>query len=437
MKRTAIKRRPLADTVIASLEPESKEYREAYGLDRLYLVVSPSGRKRWEVRYKKPTSGRWAWMGVGGYPDVSVKLARRRAQEVAEQVANGNDPLAQRRAEKAEQTNERMMSWSVTAEEWFRHKQREGLTKTTLRLMRSWLDNDALPLLGEIPISKVTRADCVRVQQRIEERNALSWASKARVWMRGIFRYAIAHGRCDHNPADELAVVARRAPQAIPHPHLREAELPGFLRALRRVGSGPIVKTAAWLVVRTASRPSMVRWMHWDELDLDAGLWRISKERMKARRDHVMPLTRQIVTDLRYLKPMAGREGHVFPGHGETPVVSPSAINSCIDLAGYKGRMTGHGARHTAKTLLSEHGWPRDWTEMQLSHALPGVEGVYNQATWLKPRQVMMQWYCDYLDALEAGITLEQIEAFDAQVLMPGMGLMAGSLERNEALVSR
>lgn len=420
MKRTAIKRRPLADTVLASLEPESKEYREAYGTDRLYFVVSPTGRKRWEVRYKRASTGRWTWLGLGAYPDVPAKVARKSALAIAEQVAMGIDPLKERQQSRANATNGTMTPWRVTAEEWYKHKVDQGYANNTLRNMRRWLDNDALPILGKIPVSRVTRAECVRVQQRVEDRNALVFAEKARGWLRDIFRYAIAHDRCELNPASDLDVVAAKQKASIPFAHLLEKDLPAFLKALRNAPSGPVVRTAAWTVVRTASRPGMVRWMHWDEIDLKGAVWTISAEKMKSNRDHLMPLSRQTIEDLRAIKPFAGRSGYVFPGRDSSPVISHSAINNCFSLIGFDGRMTGHGSRHTAKTLLSEHGWPRDWSEMQLAHALPGLEGVYNRAQWFKQRVVMMQWYADYLDALEAGITDEQIKWFDAQVLLPG-----------------
>ncbi|QFT84997.1 Putative prophage CPS-53 integrase [Halomonas sp. THAF12] len=417
MKRTAIKRRPLADTVLASLEPEAKEYREAYGVDRLYFVVSPSGRKRWEVRYKNPETGRWGWMGVGGYPDKSARLARDSAKAIADDVSNGIDPLEKRRQEKASHRPDRMANWSVTAEEWYSHCESEGIAHNTLRGIRSWLDNDAYPTIGRIPISKVTRADCVRVQQRLEDRNALSRAIKARGWLNGIFRYAVALGRCDSNPAADLTSVAKRAPESTPYAHLLESELPGFLRAMNGSPSGLLVKTAARINVLTASRPGNVRWMHWDEVNLDKALWHIPAGKMKARRDHLVPLPKQAIDGLRQVRPLATRSGYVFPGRGsKSPVVSHSAINNCIDLAGYQGRMTGHGARHTATTLLTEHGWPERWTDMQLSHKKVGVRGVYDKAAYLEKRKLMMQWYADYLDALERGITEEEVEDFQSRI---------------------
>lgn len=409
MKRTAIKRRPLADTVLSTLEPEAKEYREAYGTDRLYFVVSPSGRKRWEVRYKNPATGRWAWMGLGSYPDTTAKVARQKAIDAAELVAEGVDPVAHRRGV-TQQT-----LFAEVAESWFKHKTAIGRADKTLKGMRYWLDNDALPALGRIAIKSVTRGDCADLQKVIEARGAFNTAEKSRIWLSQIFGFGIAHGQCDNNPASNLGDIAAPAPAEKQYPHLMESELPDFLRALRQSRSKTVVLTAAWMVVRTASRPGMVRWAEWSEIDGD--LWRVPAEKMKMRRDHIVPLSRQVIEMLARLRQHTGQSKYLFPGEGAVlSVISDAAINRCFALAGYRGRMTGHGSRHTAKTLLSEHGWPADWTEMQLAHKKRGLEGVYNQASYLQKRQVMMQWYCDYLDALEEGMTAAKQQALAARV---------------------
>ncbi|MFC2992986.1 tyrosine-type recombinase/integrase [Halomonas tibetensis] len=418
MKRTAIKRRPLADTVLASLEPEEKEYRESYGRDRLYFVVNPSGRKRWEMRYKKPETGRWGWMGLGTYPEVTAKLARQRADEAFALVQQGIDPVKQRKARQQAEDASNDKLFSVSAEEWYQRKQQMGRADKTLRGIRYWLDGDALPALGNLPLDRISRTKCRELQEQIEARGAFNTAEKARTWLNQIFGYAIAHGRTENNPASNLADVAAAPPEEKPYPHLLEDQLPDFLRALSTSTCKPIVLTASWMVVRTASRPGMVRFAEWREIDLDKGLWEIPAARMKARRDHVAPLSRQVVASLRALQRLTGEHRYLFPSEGpKSPVISDSTINKCFANIGYRGRMTGHGARHTAKTLLSEHGWPTIWTEMQLAHKPAGMEGIYNQAGYLAQRQVMMQWYCDYLDALTAGMTQGRRAAFDAKVV--------------------
>ncbi|MCZ0926423.1 integrase arm-type DNA-binding domain-containing protein [Halomonas janggokensis] len=430
MKRSAIKRRPLADTVLSKLEPEEKEYRESYGVDRLYFVVASSGRKRWEVRYKKPVTGRWAWMGIGTYPDVTAKAARAEAQDVAKKVAEGIDPILKRREEKTGEG--RMGPFEVTANAWLEHRISEGhFTPGTAYQARTMLDNDILPMIGKIPVSQVSRADCARVVSQIEKRGALNRAKKCRIWLLSIFDYAHALDRCDANPAASLRVSSKAPKKSKPFPFLREHELPEFLRSLRATSSGPLVTAASWITLYLASRPGMVRFMEWPEINLKEATWHLKAEKMKSRRDYLTPLPHQVVTILKSIRPLAGEDGQVFPNRnskrpvdlavgGQNSVLAVGSINKCLSRMGYAGRMTGHGSRHTAKTLLSEHGWPRDWSEMQLAHALPGLESTYNQAVWIKQRRTMMQWYADYLDALELGMTDEQVEEFDDQVLLPG-----------------
>ncbi|WP_251976691.1 tyrosine-type recombinase/integrase [Salinicola avicenniae] len=408
MKRDQIKRRPLADTVLAKLEPEAREYRENYGVDRLYFVVTPFGRKRWELRYKKPHTGKWAWMGLGGYPDTSAKQARGKAKQITELLADGIDPIEHKSGAHEHPFRE-------VAETWYRDKLDRGRAEKTLKGMRYWLDNDALPAFGDKAIQRVTRRDCAKVQEAIETRGAFNTAEKSRTWLNQIFGRAIAQGHTENNPASNLADIAAQPPKEERYPHLLEPELPEFLQALRASPSKTIVRTAAWMVVRTASRPGMVRWAEWSELD--GKVWRVPAEKMKMRRDHVVPLTRQVLELLEKLRPFTGRSRYLFPGEGEkSPVISDMAINTCFSRLGYKGRMTGHGSRHTAKTLLAEHGWPADWTEAMLAHTKKGLEGIYNQAEYLRYRKRMMQWYCDYLDALEAGMTDQDRERFRRRV---------------------
>ena len=161
----------------------------------------------------------------------------------------------------------------------------------------------------------------------------------------------------------------------------------------------------------------MVRYAEWADIDLDEGVWSISGEKMKMRRDHVVPLCTQLVAALRDLHELTGRSKWLFPGIGSsTPVISENTIGKVFASVGYKGRLVGHGTRHTASTLLREHEWNKDFVEAQLAHKEAGVSGVYNKAAYLRQRRKMMQWYADYLDCLENGMTDEQRSGFAAQV---------------------
>lgn len=410
MKRSDIKRRPLSDTVLSSLEPEAKEYREKYGVDRIYFVVSPNGRKRWELRHKK-ADGKWSWLGLGGYPDTGAKLARDKAQSILGQSAEGFDPFDKKAKQQAG-------LFSALADEWYQRKVEQGRAELTLAKMRMYLDKDILPALGKKPVGDITRADCKALQQAVEGRGAEVAAKKIRGWLNEIFNYAIAHDLIDDNPAINLKAIAKVAPKEQQFAHLLEDDLPDFLRALRQAGCRAKVRTAIWMLLFTASRPHMVRSARWEDIDLDEAVWRIPDDVMKMGREHVTPLPRQVVAMLRELQPVTGRSQWVFPGDGsKSPYMSHIAINRTMHAIGYKGLMTGHGSRHTASTLLREHGWPRDYVETQLAHKEGGVAGVYNKAMYLPQRARMMQWYADYLEALEVGMKPERREELDAQVM--------------------
>lgn len=140
---------------------------------------------------------------------------------------------------------------------------------------------------------------------------------------------------------------------------------------------------------------------------------------MKTGLDIVIPLPQRLTRWLRLLQEITGRGRRLFPGKNDPDApISHTAINMALGLIGYKGKLVGHGARHTASTLLREHGWRKDFVEKQLAHVEGGVAGVYNKAEYLKQRRTMVQWYADYLDALKEGITDQQKRTFKNQVLV-------------------
>ena len=405
MKRTQIKRRPLADSVLKTLEPEDKEYREKDSLG-LYFTVKPNGSKSWVLRYKRP-DGKWAWKGLGGFPSVSGKLARERSRLLLEIAADGKDLRLYNVKGEVVQTDEpvsKEMLFRGAAEDWYDHRVRSGRSPKTLHQYRTYLDKELNPAIGDKPLSTITRTECAKIQSDIEARGSKEIAKKVRGWLNQIFSRAIAQGQTENNPASELRSVAEERNDRGHYPHLQENELPDFLKALRASNSRRMVQLMIWLVVRTACRPGMARFAEWSEFDLEEGLWTTPAEKMKTRREHIIPLSPQTLADLHELYEMTGQERYLFPGQGSVnPVVSENTINKALRALGYKDRLVGHGARHTASTLLNDHNWDYRLVDSQLAHKIQGVEGVYNKAKYLGQRRVMMNWYSNYLDWLETG----------------------------------
>ncbi|MGJ8515284.1 tyrosine-type recombinase/integrase [Carnimonas bestiolae] len=405
MKRDQIKRRPLADTVINGLEPEATAYRVLDG-NGLYLRVKPDGRKSWELRYKKP-DGKWSWLGLGPLSTTNGRQARQKARD----ALSLDNPAAYNEHTPAKPRH----TFRESAERWLSHKSDLGRSHSSLRQMRMYLDNDILPVLGDMDITRITRADCTMVQDAMEARGALNVAGKVRSWMRQIFSHAVARGLIDSNPASELRHIAKPAPESTQYPHLKESELHDFFVALSRSNSRAGTINAVRMMVYTAVRPGMIRAAEWSEIDVD--IWRVPAAKMKMRRDYVTPLSDQVIDLLTNQRQLSGRSRYIFPGDSSMyPTLSNSALNNALNLIGYKGRLVGHGARHTASTLLREHGWHRDWVEVQLAHKECGVAGVYNQATYLDGRRAMMQWLADYYDDLFEGMGDEMRAVYDSIV---------------------
>ncbi|MNN44903.1 Prophage CP4-57 integrase [compost metagenome] len=162
------------------------------------------------------------------------------------------------------------------------------------------------------------------------------------------------------------------------------------------------------LLTMLACRPSELREASWEEFDLDAGLWLIPAERMKRRREHLVPLPRQAAELLLELHNITGSYPLLFPGRSDTTKPrSNTVFLMALRRLGYEGRQTGHGFRHLASTILNENGFDSQHVEAQLSHVKEGVRGVYDKSTYLEQRKVMMQWYADHLDTLAAGNVVE------------------------------
>lgn len=419
MKRSQIKRRPLADSVIANLEGEAKEYRELDG-NGLYLRVKPDGGKSWQLRYKSPTTGKWSWLGLGGYPERSGGNARELAAKWRKSISDGHDPIEDRKAQKDASDAARVHLFRNIAYEWLEFKKSKGLAHGTLRQVELYLEKDILPALGHKTVDEITRADCSALQDQLSDRGAHDVADKVRAWLNQIFGRAIGRGITENDPASRLSDVVKPSPPVKHYPHLVESQLPDFLQALKQSTSRTPQIIATWLCIWTASRPGMVRGAEWHEFDIEKRIWTVPAEKMKTRRDHVSPLSNQAIAALTNLQRMTGSGRYLFPGIGKSPVISENTINKVLANIGYKRLMVGHGARHTASTLLREHGWHKQHVEAQLAHKEEGIAGVYNKAQYLDQRRAMMQWYADYLDKLADGMTEKDKKAFDQRVNQTG-----------------
>lgn len=398
---------PLTDSAIKTAKPKEKPYKlsDAHGL---YLLINPNGSKLWRLKYR--VAGKEKGLAFGVYPIVGLQQARQLRDGARQQLAEGIDPGEHKKAVKVAQRAEGL-TFETLALEWYAYNAPRWAESTAYKA-KLYLDNDLIPNIGSRPVSRITRPDLVELVRKVEARGTLNAAGKIRQWLHQIFRYGLAKGAVEHNPATDLDVVAAPPKARRHHPHVPLAELPELLEKLEAGRLSNLTRWAIRLLVLTAVRPGELRAAPWAEFDLEKATWTIPKERMKARRPHVVPLPRQAVAMLRQLKEITGDYTLLFPGQQniERPM-SENTINKALRLIGYEGRQTGHGFRHLLSTELNGRGYNRDWIERQLAHGdQDEIRDTYNHANYLDQRREMMQAWADSVDALCAGANVVSIK---------------------------
>lgn len=318
MKRCDIKRRPLADTVLATLEPETKEYRELDG-NALYLRVRPDGSKSWQLRYKKP-DGKWSWLGLGGYGggdhQLSGAQARQKAAELREDAAKGGNPLATKRARKAAEIEATNNTFEHLAREWFTAKRKSWTDGTATRTIGA-LELHVFPVFGKRIYTEILPMEWMEFLRGMERKGIIEQTSRVRARCQEIYDLARVTGRATHNPLEGLQKFLQTKPSEN-YAHVPVNELPPLLRAIRAYPSAIDVRIGLHLLSMLACRPSELREAQWDEFDLDKALWTIPAERMKRRREHLVPLPHQAVESLRDLYHLTGDYPLLFPGRSDT-----------------------------------------------------------------------------------------------------------------------
>lgn len=384
----------LTDKEIRALKPQEtrKKYFDGNGL---YLEVSPAGGKGWRLKYYH--QGKDRRISLGTYPEVSLKEAREKAGKLRELVRNGEDPANQK------ENKEPLRNFESVSKEWL-EKQADSWTQERGKKLATFLRQKVYSALGDTPVTEITPPQVLALCRQIECECSAYMAHVILTLIGRIMRYAVASGYIQSNPCRDLKGALK--------PH-KEKHMPAIvdpskvgLLALRIDGyEGNFTTRAAMqIMLLCMCRTIEARGARWEEIDLEGDIWRIPAGRMKMRREHLIPLSRQAKNIFLLMRNLTGSLEFVFPScRSKTRQMSENTVNAALRYLGYeKGEVVGHGFRSTASTLLNELGWPPDVIEAQLAHASQGnVRAAYNRAAWLDDRRRMLQAWADYLDELK------------------------------------
>lgn len=388
---------PLTDLSIRNAKPGPRLQKLSDGRG-LQLHITAAGSKLWRLAYR--FDGKQKLMALGVYPDVSLAQARQAANDARALLAEGTDPMEQRKADKVIREKVVENTFEKIARKWWAHWSPARSARHAEYVIRR-LEADVFPSMGGRPVDEIQAPEVVRTIKSIEERGALDIAKRSLQTCGQIFRYAIAHGYATRNPATDIRpgdILTVRKKQN--YARLDAKELPDLLRHIEVYQGSSVTRVAMKLMAMTFVRTSELIGARWEEFDLDNARWDIPAERMKMRTPHIVLLSRQAVQLLRTLHTLTGHRELLFPGdRNYRKPMSNNTILKALERMGYKGRMTGHGFRGIASTVLHEQGWPHEHIELQLAHQeRDDTSAAYNHAQYLKPRAEMMQWWSDYLE---------------------------------------
>ncbi|MBS4721137.1 integrase arm-type DNA-binding domain-containing protein [Aeromonas caviae] len=405
--------KPLSDTECRNARPREKDY-SLFDGNGLHLLVKKNGTRSWRFKFTKP-DGKAGLMAFGDYPILSLTEARAKHAAARNLLAKGIDPVVHKQQLRNDITRKQANSFEAVAREWHAKNAGKWSSDHASRILTR-LEADVFPSIGHCPVAELKTRDLLVPLRIIEQRDALDLAGRVRQHINGIMRYAVQTGLIDSNPAADLtgALSVRKGKH---HPALPLQDIPDFLRRLHGYKGRLLTVLAVRLTLLTFVHSSELRFMRWDELDMDRAIWTIPASRdpiegvkyshrgAKMRESHIVPLSRQALAVIEAIRPLTGRFDLVFAGdHDVSKPMSENTVNAVLRRLGYntKVELCGHGFRAMACSALLESGqWSKDAIERQMSHKeRNGVRAAYiHLAEFIAQRQQMVQWWADWLDS--------------------------------------
>ena len=392
---------PLNDRQIRNAKPtEAGKKAKLFDGGGLYLEVTPAGGKIFRLKYR--IGGKEKTLTIGKYPAVSLSEARQAAENARRLLVSGQDPSEAKQQEKRERQAAALNTFESIARRWHTDNLHRWKENHAARIISDF-EKDVFPAIGEIQITEISVSDVKAVISAIIARGATVTAEKVRQWIGAVYQYAAMLEITDRNPAAVLRGHFEQAKtdhrSALPREELTE-----FFCRLTRAEIEPQNRIALILNMLTFLRSTELRGGQWNEIDFDVAMWTVPAQRMKHEKTapkppHAVPLADWTLELLAELKELTGNTPFLFPSRTKTDgFISDATIGRIIERMGYKGRVTPHGFRSLASSVLNEQGFNPDAIERQLAHIENNkIRAAYNRADYLNERKEFMQWYSDFL----------------------------------------
>ena len=365
--------------------------------DTLYLIVTPTGSKSWVQRLT--IHGKRRDIGLGSFKLITLSKARQRAHDNRVMVAEGGDPVAEKRREQIPTFGKA----AILTFETLRPRWKSGKHTTNwIQIMTKY----AIPVIGSRPIDQLGREDVLRILAPL-------WTTKPetgrrlRQKMRAVFRWAQAHGYIENNPAGE-GIDGALPKQPAVKAHLRALpyrDVAGALDTIEASGASIAAKLALRMLILTATRSGEIRGAEWAEIDLENRAWIIPAERMKSARAHRIPLSDEAIKVLEQARILRDKSGLVFPSPAKPGnAMSDMTLTKVLRATGLAEAATVHGFRSSFRDWCADTGKPREIAEAALAHVVGGVEGSYFRSDLFDRRRALMSQWADYISGRRADV---------------------------------
>ena len=394
--------KPLTDTQIKQAKPQAKEYSLGDG-NGLYLRVKTNGTKLWVFNYSRPYTRKRANLSFGQYPALPLVKARLKRQENLELLAQDIDPQTHRKDQKRLKGEAMGNTLELVARKWIQIKRSKITEQHADDTLRS-LELHLFPKLGALPIHVIRARQVIEVLEPIAAKGSLETVKRLCQRLNEIMVHGVNAGLLEANPLAGISK-AFEAPDKEHMPTLTPDRMPELMQT---VANASIKRTTRCLIewqLQTMVRPGEAAGTRWEEIDLNKKLWTIPPERMKKKKQHIVPLTTQTLQLLEIMKPISGHREHVFPADRNPRThANEQTANMALKRMGYGGQLVAHGLRSLASTTLNEQGFAPDIIESALAHSdKDDVRSAYNRAEYVEPRRKMMQWWSDHIERASFG----------------------------------
>jgi integrase len=388
---------PLTQFAIVNAAPKDKPYKLADG-GGLYLLIQSNGSKLWRLRYR--FNGQENMLAFGTFPSTSLASARTKREEARSLLASGMNPSVKRKLDKIAAATAARNTFGDVAAEHLANLEANGTAATTMKKNRWMLQKLCTPI-AKRPIADITAAEILDLLKKVEKSGRRETATSLRGKIGSVFRYGVVTLRATTDPTYALRGALLKVKVTHRAAIIDELQLGALMRSVDEYDGWPTLRAALQLIALTMTRPGELRGMKRNEINFDKAIWRIPAERMKMRRPHDVPLSKQALTIIKDIWPLSENGELVLPSiRSLDRPLSENAMNSALRRMGYsQEEMTAHGFRSSASTILNERGFNPDVIEAALAHVDDNeIRRAYNRAKYLAERTKLMQDWADLLD---------------------------------------